>query len=217
MSFDWSLYLRDFITLFVVVDPLGTVPVFLFATSGYDPKRRRAIAFRAFLVAAGILFFFLVLGQFMLEAMDISLVSFQIAGGIVLMLFALTMIFGTPKPEKEIKETPDDMQSAVFPIAIPSIASPGAMLAIVLLTDNDRFAVEEQAVTALLLLGVLLVTLGFMLLAGPIHRLIGTGGENIISRVMGVILTAVAIDIVLNAFSQLNWIDPSLLQPVGIL
>lgn len=216
MAIDWGTYLRDFITLFVVVDPMGTVPVFLFATSGSDSKRRRAIALRAILVAAGILFFFLVFGQFLLEAMNLSLVSFQIAGGIVLLLFALTMIFGTPKPTREIEDAPDDMQSAVFPIAIPSIASPGAMLAIVLLTDNNRFAVEEQAITAGLLAAVLLVTLGFMLLAAPIHRLIGTSGENIISRVMGVILTAVAIDIVLNAFAQLNWIDPALLNTVGI-
>lgn len=216
MGIDWGAYLRDFITLFVVVDPLGTVPVFLFATSGSDSKRRRAIALRAILVASGILFFFLVFGQFLLEAMDISLVSFRIAGGIVLLLFALTMVFGTPKSTREIEDAPDDMQSAVFPIAIPSIASPGAMLAIVLLTDNNRFAVEEQAITAALLAAVLLVTLGFMLLAGPIHRLIGPSGENIISRVMGVILTAVAIDIVLNAFAQLNWIDPALLNTVGI-
>lgn len=212
---DWNLYLRDFITLWVVVDPLGTVPVFLAATSGQTTSERRGVAIRAIVVAAGILLFFLICGQFLLEAMGISLVSFRIAGGMVLFVFALTMIFGTPKPARDLEDAPDKMQSAVFPVAIPSIASPGAMLAIVLLTDNNRFAVEEQVITSLLLGGVLLVTLIFMLLASPIHRLIGVSGENIISRVMGVILAAVAVDAVLHAFAQLGWIDTLILTTGG--
>lgn len=210
---NWADSLRDFITLWVVIDPIGSIPVFLAATAGLDAAKRRAVAIRGILVASAILLFFLICGQFLLEAMGISLISFQIAGGIVLLLFALTMIFGPGKPSTDMEDAPPDhMQSAVFPVAIPSIASPGAMLAIVLLTDNHRFSVADQAITAVMLGGVLMATLIFMLLAAPIHKLIGTGGENIISRVMGMVLAAVAVDSILTAFTQLGWIGPQILS-----
>lgn len=208
---NWTDSLRDFITLWVVIDPIGTIPVFLASTAGLEAAQRRAVAIRGIIVATAILLFFLICGQFLLEAMGISLISFQIAGGIVLLLFALTMIFGPAKPTTDLQDAPaDHMQSAVFPVAIPSIASPGAMLAIVLLTDNHRFSAVDQAMTGIMLGGVLLATLVFMLAASPIHKLIGTGGENIISRVMGMVLAAVAVDSVLTAFTQLGWIDPQL-------
>lgn len=211
---DLPQLLRDFVTLWVVVDPIGTIPVFLAATAGMSVAQRRSVAIRATLYAALILFFFLVLGQFLLEAMGISLVSFRIAGGIVLFLFALTMIFGTPKPVSDLEEMePDHAQPAVFPIAIPSLASPGAMLAIVLLTDNHRFALDDQAVTAGLLLVVLLVAMGLMFAASYIHKLIGSAGENIISRVMGMILAAVAVDAILSGFVLLGWIDGMIFSP----
>jgi multiple antibiotic resistance protein len=148
--------------------------------------------------------FFLVLGQFLLHALEIRLDSFQIAGGIVLFLFALTMIFGPSKPEAEASLEPDggDRDVAVFPLAVPSIASPGAMLAVVVLTDNNRFSVPEQAVTAAVTLFCVASTCVLMLLAGPINRVIGPGGASIVSRVMGIILAAVAVDGVLNAMSD---------------
>ncbi len=205
---DLTQLLRDFVTLWVVVDPIGTIPVFLAATSGQTLRTRRRIAIRATLFAAIILAFFLICGQFLLEAMGISLVSFRISGGIVLFLFALTMIFGTPKPVSDLEDMKKNhAQSAVFPIAIPSLASPGAMLAIVLMTDNHRFALTEQAITAGLLLVVLLIAMALMFAATGIHKLIGVAGENIISRVMGVILAAVAVDAVLNGFALLGWVD----------
>ena len=208
--------LREFVTLWVVIDPIGTVPVFLAATAGLKSAQRRAVALRATLVAAGILLFFLIFGQFLLEAMSISLVSFQIAGGIVLLLFALTMVFSEPKWTQELETIPrDHMQSAIFPLAIPSIASPGAMLAIVLLTDNNRFSVGDQVTTAIILASVLLVALLFMLVASPIHKVIGDSGESIISRVMGMVLATVAVDAVLSAFAQLGWIDRALLAIGG--
>lgn len=199
--------LREFVTLWVVIDPVGTIPVFLAATSGLSTAARRSVALRAVAVATGILMFFIVFGQLLIEALGISLVSFQIAGSIVLLLFALSMIFGTAKPDQEIKEAEVDLtQSAIFPVATPSIASPGAMLAVVLLTDNHRFSIESQAITSLLMLAVLAVTLLLLLLAVPIHKVIGRGGENIISRIMGMILAAVAVDVFLNACVALGWI-----------
>lgn len=206
---DFNIILRDFVTLWVVVDPIGSIPVFLMATAGLDARVRRSIAIRGVLIAAAILLFFLVVGQHLLQAMEISLTSFQISGGIILLLFALKMIFATPK-QATSEAIEDPMQPAVFPIAIPSIAGPGAILAIVLLTDNDRFDVSDQVMTAGLLGIVLLVVMFLLLLASPIHKIIGTGGENIISRVMGMILAALAINTILSAFVDIGWISASL-------
>ena len=94
--------LEQFVTLWVVIDPIGTVPVFIALTGSLSPAQRRAVAIKAVLVAAGVLLFFLVAGQILLEALGISLDSFRISGGIILFLFALTMIFGKSKPESEI-------------------------------------------------------------------------------------------------------------------
>lgn len=211
---DYAQLTREFVTLWVVVDPIGTIPVFLAATAGLSAAKRRGVAMRATLYAALILGFFLVFGQFLLEEMDISLVSFRIAGGIVLFIFALTMVFGPPKPVTDMESVENTAhQSAVFPIAIPSLASPGAMLAIVLLTDNHRFALSEQAVTAGILVFVLLIAMGLMFAAAAIHKVIGAAGENIISRVMGMILAAVAVDAVLSGFVLLGWIDGALFAP----
>jgi multiple antibiotic resistance protein len=201
--------LREFVTLFVVIDPIGTLPIFAFATQGVPVPRHRAIALRGVLVAGGVLIFFLVAGQIVLEAIGISLASFRIAGGVVLFLFALTMIFGESKPEAELAEAADApggaaMERAIFPLAMPSIASPGAMLAVVVLTDNDRYNLAEQAVTLGLLIVVLAITLGLLLAASWLNRHLGPSGSSVISRVMGIILAAVAVDAVLNALVDLG-------------
>ena len=101
---DWGLLYRELITLAVVIDPVGTIPVFMAATMSASAATRRKVAFHAVLIAAGVLFFFLLLGQIVFETLGLGLGSFQIAGGIILFLFALTMIFGQSKTEKEIEE-----------------------------------------------------------------------------------------------------------------
>lgn len=115
----------QFVVLWAVIDPIGSIPVYLAKTVGLSPEDRRKIARNAILIAAGILLFFLVLGQWLLDAMQIPLSAFQIAGGLVLLLFALTMIFGESKPDQEIKMKSNLHELAVYPLAVPSIASPG--------------------------------------------------------------------------------------------
>lgn len=128
-----------------MVDPVGTVPVFIAVTDGYQQAVKRKIALIAFMASTFILAFFVVAGELILTAMSIPLSAFQIAGGVILFLFALKMIFGDSKPEEELKLYGKDChETAVFPLAIPSIASPGAMLAAELLTKNDVFTVWEQ-------------------------------------------------------------------------
>lgn len=195
----WQLILEDLIGLWVVIDPIGTVPVFIAVTKSFTPEQRRNTAIKAIAFAALILLFFLGAGQLLLEALEIPLVSFQITGGIILFMFALTMIFGDSKPQQEEQlEVEEGVDCAVFPLAIPSIASPGAMLAVVVLTDNDRFDLYNQLITASAMLLVLLATLLLLLSASWILRVIGKSGAGIISRVMGLILATVATEYVLS-------------------
>lgn len=207
-------FIHQFVTLWAVIDPVGTVPVFLAVTAGLSISQQRKIAALATLTAAGVLLFFIVAGQALLESMAIPLSAFQIAGGIVLFLFALTMIFGEGKPEGEkhlLDEPPDKpvaaatrqvhTNHAIFPLAMPSIASPGAMLAVVLFTDNRQFNLIEQSTTASLMLLVIFITFLLLLVASFIHRIIGDAGASIISRVMGLILCAVATNSILEGIA----------------
>lgn len=189
---------QAFVLLWVVIDPIGSVPVFLASTNTLSKKERKVTAFRAVLFAGLVLLFFLILGQLILEAMDISLSAFQIAGGLVLLYFGFTMIFGESKPESEMNMKDSKVDVAIFPMAVPSLASPGAMMAIVLLTENDTFTFMNQFTTALVMIIVLLIAWVLLLAAGKIQKLIGDSGAAIISRVMGLILAAVAVDSILE-------------------
>jgi len=195
-------YISTFIFFFAVIDPIGTIPVFIAVTGQYQEKIKRKIAINATLAAALILIFFVVAGEVILTAIDIPLSAFQIAGGIVLFLFALSMIFGESKPEEEIKMASSGNETAIFPLAVPSIASPGAMLAAVLMTENKQYNLWEQTQTTAIMLSVLLIVLVLMLAASWVHRLIGNSGASIISRVMGLILSSVAVANVLAGIKE---------------
>jgi len=200
--FDAQTILSDFVLLWAVIDPIGTIPVFIAATRQRTDADRRRIALRASAVAAGILLFFIVVGERILNAMGVPVQAFQIAGGIVLFLFALGMIFGESKPEAEQDDIRQSQDVAIFPLATPSIASPGAMMAVVLLTQKDTHTIDEIFVTTFLMFAVVGAAYALMRLAGPISRWIGEGGANIISRVMGMILASVAATEVLEGIKQ---------------
>lgn len=197
------MMVEDFIGFWVVIDPIGTIPVFIAVTRGLSNEQRRLTALKAVLFAAIILLLFITGGQWLLETLQIHLVSFQVAGGIILFLFAQTMIFGESKPEQEQQlEVEEGLDCAVFPLAIPSIASPGAMLAAVVLTDNDHYDITNQAMTAGVMLTVLFVTLLLLLCANFIQKIIGNAGASIISRIMGLILATVATEYILSGLKS---------------
>lgn len=200
----------QFVVLWAVIDPVGTIPVYLAKTIGLPIEDRRKIARNAILISAGILLFFLVAGQVLLEAMQVPLFAFQIAGGLVLLLFALSMIFGESKQDNEIKLKSSLGEIAVYPLAVPSIASPGAMMAIVLLTDNNRYAWSEQVITAGIMLAILVITYILLVLANKIQHYIGNSGAAIISRVMGLILCAVAVNNILIGLKEFATQIPAL-------
>jgi multiple antibiotic resistance protein len=187
----------DLITLFVTIDPLGTLPLFLSVTKRMTPAKRRAAAFRASIIAFFILASFLYFGQYLLEEMRIELLSFQVAGGIVLFLFALTMIFEKESSHEVVVDEGHDV--AVFPLAMPAIATPGALLAVVVITDNNTHNLMQETVTCGVMLLVLIINLLLMLLGNRIVAALGRAGLNVLSRVMGMILAAVAVQMVYSA------------------
>lgn len=188
--------------LIAVIDPIGSVPVYLEATKEFDKTHKRKIAIRASAIAFGILLFFIVIGQLILEGMSVSLDAFQISGGVILFLFALTMIFGDGKPEREKSQITDYKHVTIFPVAIPSIASPGAIMAVVLLTDNHVYTIEQQAVTTLLVLFVIGLTALTLLVASSVQEKIGSYGITVISKIMGLILASYAVQSILSGISH---------------
>src|SRR5262245_21182756 len=195
---------NQFVLLWVVIEPIGVVTIFVGVTAGLAPELKRGVAVKAVIVSYAVILFFIVGGQILLEALGVDLVSFQVAGGLVLFLFALQMILGTSDSPNEAEASGPDRPAselAIFPMAIPTIAGPGTMLAVVLLTDNARFSLMEQAETAAVAGVVLLITFGLLMLAPAVHRVIGTSGASVITRVMGLILAAIAVNNALQSVS----------------
>lgn len=190
---------RAFILLFAVIDPIGTVPIFLGVTAGIDKQARRKIAFRAVAIAAAILLFFIIVGQVLIEHMEISLPAFQAAGGLVLLIFALAMIFSKDGHGGSVPaHSEEDMRHvAVFPLALPAIASPGAILAVVLLTDNHVYTVGQQAVTTGIVLLVLGIVLLLLLIADKIQKTVGKTGITVVTKIMGLLLCGIAVESIL--------------------
>ena len=197
-----SSLVETFAVLAAVIDPIGTLPIFIAVAGRYERSAQRWIAVRAVIIAAGILVSFAIGGELLLGAMHVPLSAFQVSGGIVLFLFALTMIFGEGNVASAAELVRSSEETAVFPLAVPAIAGPGAMMAVVLMTDSRRFSNLNQLATTLVLLVVLALTLCVLLLAPKIHRFIGDTGTSIVSRVMGLILGSLAVSHVLEGLKE---------------
>jgi len=193
---------KDFATIWTTIDPIGNVAIFAGLTAALTRVERRRTALRAVLYATVILVVAVVAGQIILDAIGIRMHSLKVAGGIILFLFALKMLFGgLDKPGSP--EAGRDL--AVFPLAVPSIAGPGAMMAVIVLTDNDVYTVPEQAETGVVLLVVLLITYLFLRFSDFILRVIGQQGAAVLVRVTGIILASLAVEIVLTALAVGDW------------
>jgi multiple antibiotic resistance protein len=175
-------FIRDALILWTTIDPIGTLAIFTAITGKLDSTQRKKTAWKAILYSAAILLGAIVIGQVLLSSMGIRLLSLQVAGGIILFLVGLQMVFGSGVTSIPTTEEPGH-DIAVFPLAVPSIATPGAILAVILLTDNHLYSIPMQATTAAILLGILAVTLVCMLAATPILKVIGMNGASILVRV----------------------------------
>ena len=197
--FDHHIF-TDFVYLLVVIDPLSLVPEYISITRQHSPQSRRRTAIRASVIAASILVAFIIVGQILLEALGISLPSFSIAGGLVLLAVSLQRVLTTEdiQVDEEAKISGEVRDVSVFPLATPYIAGPAAILAVVLLTDNEKFGFAEQAQTTLVMLFILTLTCAVLLAAGPVQRLLGATGADVISRISGLILAALAVETILQ-------------------
>ena len=189
--------LNSFILMWSVIDPIGTVPVFLAVTKKYDSSEKRRIAKLASISAFAILLFFFIVGEVLLRRAGVPISAFQISGGVILFMFAINMIFGSSKPEEEIQLVKNGNDTAIFPLAIPSIAGPGAILAMVLLNDGGGISFAKQGVTIIVLIIILLINYMMMHFSDSIQKRIGDSGAIVISKIMGLILASIAANNVL--------------------
>lgn len=192
---------NSFVTLLVVVDPLGLSPIFAALTRGYTDKRKREAAIRGTVLGAVILLVFAVVGNALLGTLGIGLPAFRIAGGILLFVLALDMIFARPtgmrsRTVREQEEESYQEDVSVFPLAIPLVAGPGSITTVLLYTGGG--SIEQTAIFTVVLAVVLFLTLISLLLAPRIMRLFGDTGANVFSRVLGVLLAALAVQFILD-------------------
>ncbi len=202
-----DLMLNAFVTLFVTIDPLGLAPIFLAITSGASKQERMKIAVRAVLTAAVILIAFALIGQAILSVLGISLGAFRIAGGLLLFVIAFEMVFEKRKERKSKSAqkalTDDEIHNiAVFPLAIPLIAGPGAISAVLLLVSQSSGWVDQGSVLAVILFVLVLVMLMF-LLASPVERLLGESGRNVLTRLLGVLLSALSVQFIADGIQAI--------------
>ena len=185
-----------------MIDPPGCAPIFASLTSGAPPSHRRTMAIRSVLVAAAILLFFALLGEDLLRSMGISLDAFRIAGGIMLFMIALDMVFEKRTERREhraddVRAKPEHEDVSIFPMAIPMIAGPGSIASVMLLTSRANGDQETLLVLGALA-SVLALMLVMLLAAGPVMKLLGYKMEAMITRLLGVILAALAAQYVVD-------------------
>ncbi|HML11347.1 MAG TPA: MarC family protein [Stellaceae bacterium] len=195
-----SRLVENLVTLIVVLDPVGSVPIFLHATARLEPRDRLKVAVTGCAVALLVLMLFLYFAQYLLDEMHIGIPAFRIAGGAVLLVFALRMIFGGHHEGGQTETARTATEIAVFPVALPGIAGPGALLAVVLLTDNNIYSLAEETVTAGLTVVVMVLVLAMLLLATKIQRLLGAAGIMVVTQIMGLILAAFSVQQMLDGF-----------------
>ena len=201
-----ELFISAFVSFLVIIDPPGCAPIYASLTTGATQSQRRNMAIRSVLVAGIILLIFALFGKQLLAVLGISLDAFRIAGGLMLLLIALDMVFEkrTQRREeraREIRETPEIEDVSIFPMAMPMIAGPGSIASVMLMTSRASDTQELMLVLGALA-AVLLITLAALLAAGPLMRLVGEKIEAVITRLLGVLLAALAAQFVVDGIKQ---------------
>ena len=197
-----DLFISAFVTFFVVIDPPGCAPIYASLTKDATETQRRSMAIRAALIAAGILLVFALFGEQLLGALHIELNSFRIAGGVMLFLIAIDMVFEKRTERREdraqkIIETPEIEDVSVFPMAMPMIAGPGSIASVMLLMSQNE-GLDRSIIVLSALGAVLVLTLLALVAAGPIMRVLGSKAEAVITRLLGVLLAALAAQFIID-------------------
>ncbi len=194
-------------TFFATIGPFDVAAMFAALTASQTSQQRRSMAIRGTLIAAGILITFALIGEVLLASLGISLTALRTAGGILLLLIGIDMVFarhsgGISTTDEEESEAIAKADISVFPLATPLIAGPGAMGAAILLMADQQGDVIGQAVVVASLVGIILLTFVSMLLAGELQRWLGVTGMHVITRVMGVLLSALAVQFIFDGVGQ---------------
>ena len=194
-------------TFFATIGPIDIAAMFAALTARQSPRQRRVLALRGTLIGGGILVAFALAGESLLAGLGISLAALRAAGGILLLLIAIEMVFartsgGTSTTADETREASARDDIAVFPLATPLIAGPGSMGAAILLMANQEGDVTGQAIVLAALLSIVLLTFVALLLAGRIQQLLGVTGMHVVTRVMGVLLSALAVQFIFDGIGN---------------
>ena len=201
---DAAAFIPVFVSLFVIIDPVGLAPLFVALTQGMEPKARRSVALRACFVAVAILTLFGLAGEAVLNFLGISMPAFRIAGGILLFLTALDMLFERRTERREGQAETQANDPSVFPLAIPLIAGPGSIATMILLTGQTSGSVLEIAVIHGIMALVIGCVLALFLLAVPLERALGRTGILVVTRVLGMLLAALSVQFVLDGLRDLS-------------
>lgn len=201
---DTTFLISTFVTLLVIIDPLGLTPVFVALTTGMPARARRAIAIRACVVAACLLTLFAAFGEMVLGFVGISMAAFRVAGGALLFLTALDMLFERRTKRREDQAEEERPDPSVFPLAIPLIAGPGSIATIILLS-GQRPGLEGLAMVVGVMLAVLCMVLAMFLLSGVLERLLGKTGINVVTRLLGMLLAALAVQFILDGLREFGF------------
>ena len=193
-----SFIITAYATLFVVIDPPGLVPLFIALTRGMTDSRRRALAVRACIIAFCILAAFAFAGEALLGFIGITMPAFRIAGGILLFLTALDMLFERRTQRREGQHAEPDHDPSVFPLATPLIAGSGAIATMILRVGQLGGGVSATMIVIGVMLAVILTLFGFLLVAAPVERLLGRTGTIVITRLLGMLLAALAVQFVID-------------------
>lgn len=205
---DAALAISAFATLFVVIDPIGLAPMFVALTQGMDARHRRRVALRACAIAAGLLTLFGLFGTALLETLGVSLAAFRIAGGMLLFLIAVEMLFGRRTERREKEQRPEDHDPSVFPLATPLIAGPGAMASMILLTTGHGTGWQHVLGIHLVMFAVVAIVLALFMLAGVIERALGRTGILVVTRLLGMLLGALSVQFILDGLRSAGVVPP---------
>ncbi len=203
-----------FTTFFVTLGPIEAAAMFAALTNNRTPQYRHSMAIRATLIATGILITFALLGDSLLSLLGISLAALKTAGGILLLLIGIDMVFarssgGTTTTDAETQEAEHKQDISVFPLATPLIAGPGAMGAVILLMANAQGNLATQLIVIASLVAVLLITLLALYGATYLQKLLGVSGHHVMSRIFGVLLCALAVQFVFDGIGQSGLLSPA--------
>ncbi|MBE1284559.1 MAG: NAAT family transporter [Rhodobacteraceae bacterium] len=202
---DTAFFITSFVTLFVIVDPIGLMPLFVALTQGMTPSERRAVGLRACVTSLVILTLFATLGEAVLGFIGISMAAFRVAGGALLFLTALDMLFERRTKRREDRTEEEEFPDpSIFPIAIPLVAGPGSIATVILLA-GQKPGFDGLAMVFAVMLAVLAIVLTMFLMGGLFERLLGKTGINVVTRLLGMLLAALSVQFILEGLREFGF------------